>query len=47
MARINPLIGPNDVSCVFGPQKGASPERVKILRLSGELVSGRTFSSIM
>lgn len=27
----NPLIGPNGASSVFGPQKGATPERVKIL----------------
>ncbi|WP_241645924.1 glycerate kinase [Rosenbergiella metrosideri] len=27
----NPLIGPNGASSVFGPQKGATPEKVKIL----------------
>ncbi len=27
----NPLCGPNGCSCVYGPQKGADPEMVKIL----------------
>jgi glycerate kinase len=27
----NPLTGPSGVACVFGPQKGASPEMVQIL----------------
>jgi glycerate kinase len=28
---VNPLLGPNGAAAVFGPQKGASPEMIKVL----------------
>ncbi len=42
----NPLIGPNGAAAVYGPQKGATPEKVAILEAGlahlGELIEAKT-----